>query len=450
MAGVCVMTNAQTPTEVEHKEVTIDFSKLGAPTLTDDDPNSTSDPLYYKYKLEDGVYLEIKPLDGESVLTPAEAGDEYGNNYSAGRTCLIFPRASDSWWAANKPQYFVRVVADENAPKGVSVALHSFKITGSTLPQDFSGVGGATVVFGDIQEIESGKGDPQRWWLITTSLSPNTAGYESANTFYGIYFNVNTQPIEVNKIDVCYALIPNSEVTTNYITTISDVDPDNLVDLSTTYYVKPNDNNECWLTIDRDFKPGWNTVCLPITINAKELLGEGARVNEFVSYDPAKNMVTFSEVEEGTMIENTPYLIWNPSDETVSDAKVLKEMVHAGALHAVRSGNFSFEGNYKAGMSMEGLYGVVNTSKTQSKILKGAAESTLNGLRAYFTYEGEQSQKLSAINVTLGDGTVSSLETILEGTDAPNAPVYDIQGRRVNQTVRGQLYIRAGKKFIAE
>lgn len=34
--------------------------------------------------------------------------------------------------------------------------------------------------------------------------------------------------------------------------------------------------------------------------------------------------------------------------------------------------------------------------------------------------------------------------------DGAELPVYDIYGRAVSEPVRGQLYIRGGKKFMAE
>ena len=45
------------------------------------------------------------------------------------------------------------------------------------------------------------------------------------------------------------------------------------------------------------------------------------------------------------------------------------------------------------------------------------------------------------------DGTTTSIDR-LAGNGAANAPIYDLSGRRVNQPVRGNIYIQGGKKFM--
>ena len=41
-------------------------------------------------------------------------------------------------------------------------------------------------------------------------------------------------------------------------------------------------------------------------------------------------------------------------------------------------------------------------------------------------------------------------EGFLTGEQTDNAAIYDLSGRRIMQPQRGQLYIRGGKKFIAQ
>ena len=45
------------------------------------------------------------------------------------------------------------------------------------------------------------------------------------------------------------------------------------------------------------------------------------------------------------------------------------------------------------------------------------------------------------------DGTTTSIDR-LAGNGVANAPIYDLSGRRVNQPVRGNIYIQGGKKFM--
>ena len=68
--------------------------------------------------------------------------------------------------------------------------------------------------------------------------------------------------------------------------------------------------------------------------------------------------------------------------------------------------------------------------------------SKLAANRAYLESTTAQSLVLNF------DGQTTGINGI-ESAVATDAPIYDLQGRRVVQPVSGQLYIQGGRKFIA-
>ena len=48
------------------------------------------------------------------------------------------------------------------------------------------------------------------------------------------------------------------------------------------------------------------------------------------------------------------------------------------------------------------------------------------------------------------DGTVTNVNTAISAQSTDNAPIYDLSGRRVQRTVKGSLYIKGGRKFMAQ
>ena len=61
------------------------------------------------------------------------------------------------------------------------------------------------------------------------------------------------------------------------------------------------------------------------------------------------------------------------------------------------------------------------------------------------------SETQAMLPIRFDDGTLTWIDaSILTGEQTDNASIYDLSGRRIMQPQRGQLYIRGGKKFIAQ
>lgn len=76
---------------------------------------------------------------------------------------------------------------------------------------------------------------------------------------------------------------------------------------------------------------------------------------------------------------------------------------------------------------------------------KGTIGSTLKANKAYLTLN--EAGAPEAISMNFG-GNVTGINQIVNA-EQNNAPVYDLTGRRVVRTVKGDLYIKGGNKFIA-
>lgn len=81
-------------------------------------------------------------------------------------------------------------------------------------------------------------------------------------------------------------------------------------------------------------------------------------------------------------------------------------------------------------------------------IFKAKAGGTMKGFRAYFAIP--KSASASALRVVI-DGTATSIKNIDSEVVESNAPVYNLQGQRVDgNNLTPGIYVKAGKKFVVK
>lgn len=75
-------------------------------------------------------------------------------------------------------------------------------------------------------------------------------------------------------------------------------------------------------------------------------------------------------------------------------------------------------------------------------------DAPLPANRAYLDKPAQEA--VNAVAMNFGDGTVTNINTAITAQNTDNAPIYDLSGRRVQRTVKGSLYIKGGRKFMAQ
>lgn len=96
---------------------------------------------------------------------------------------------------------------------------------------------------------------------------------------------------------------------------------------------------------------------------------------------------------------------------------------------------------------MKGYYGVVDQDGVQ-RIMSGGEGATLGPCRAYFIGDGKYLANGMLISFDGQTTGITSAELNAEGA-AEDAPIYNLQGVRVNHLTKG-VYIKGGKKIIVK
>lgn len=94
-------------------------------------------------------------------------------------------------------------------------------------------------------------------------------------------------------------------------------------------------------------------------------------------------------------------------------------------------------------MSTDGILALGRANGTGSVGFFRSTNATLKANRAYLKVD----ETIQSLAMNFG-GTTTGITHIIKNEIDPNAPIYDLSGRRVFTTVKGNIYIQNGKKIV--
>lgn len=210
------------------------------------------------------------------------------------------------------------------------------------------------------------------------------------------------------------------------------------------------------VTLKRTMKADmWNTICLPFDLDQTKIttaFGDGVKVAQL---DGNSTGTTLSFKNVDAIKATIPYLI-KPSEVKTSNEYVFENV-------NIDAANVSpYFDSTKSEFAFKGIYNMVDitTDVTEfgtgyyaaflgsNNIVHKATTGTTKGFRAYFAIPN--SVKASALRVVI-DGTATSIKNIDSEVVESNAPVYNLQGQRVDgNNLTPGIYVKAGKKFVVK
>lgn len=210
------------------------------------------------------------------------------------------------------------------------------------------------------------------------------------------------------------------------------------------------------VTLKRTMAKGvWNTICLPFGLTSEQIttvFGEGVKVAQL---DDTSTGATLKFVDmTNTGIEaSVPYLIKPVTDAPAEGYKFEGVEITEAAVNPTKVKTAGY-------LYFNGVYNMVDATKEvasdynaaflgKGNTVFGAQSGTnMKGFRAYFAIPN--SVKASELRVVI-DGTATSIKNIDSEVVESNAPVYNLQGQRVDgNNLTPGIYVKAGKKFVVK
>lgn len=176
------------------------------------------------------------------------------------------------------------------------------------------------------------------------------------------------------------------------------------------------------------------SVYLPFSISS---VNDGVKV--FVAKQPGTNEVTFTETTHGVMAENGFLLISDNAATTTATVNIGESNTESNMLGTLTNLNLTNEdkSTYRVfGRNSSNVVGFFTPSGTLDEVKAN---------RGFFTVSTG-----GALRLNFEDSVVSGIDAIEANQALHNAPIFDLSGRRVMNTVKGGLYIQNGRKFIVK
>ena len=195
------------------------------------------------------------------------------------------------------------------------------------------------------------------------------------------------------------------------------------------------------VSLKHSFVQGWNTICLPFAINATDIHAS-AKALAFTAYDSSTKELTFSPVT--TELEaNKPYVIYVP--EAIANTTAINfsgKTVTTNDDPKTFFDPVTFKGTYApmAAGSLTDKWGLT----AKGKIAKANANTTMKGFRAYFDgIPAGATARFVGFDESTGIKAIDNSQLTIDNC-------YNLQGQKVENLKKGNLYIINGKKTVVK
>lgn len=204
------------------------------------------------------------------------------------------------------------------------------------------------------------------------------------------------------------------------------------------------------VALNRQFKSGWCTLCLPFGVEPLALGGAVSEIQEFAGADAYG---LYFSVVTGGMVANRPYLV--KFDYDVDGPLYIAVQVEEGAPVVVENGDWIFKGTY-TGVESANAYAVVEVNDGGTGYLAiNRGGSAIMATCAYFENVNASFEEES-VRIYL-DGEETAIDKVAEaGKIILPADVYSLDGRLVRAKAEdldglaGGIYIVNGRKVVVK
>lgn len=216
-------------------------------------------------------------------------------------------------------------------------------------------------------------------------------------------------------------------------------------------------NSEQTVQLNRYFMAGYNTLCLPMSLDATQLAeaAKDLRVERMVAIRQEGSTLSmyFTDCTQEGIEAGVPYLVFSPTAQYMrvknTSATILNDDLQTIRMSDEQGNQVAFSSSWNL-RTKEGLYGIPakqNTAVLESILISTTADQSFLPTRCGFCWE-QQSATATALEIKHVSAAEATAITTVKSDKKQAAGAYDLNGRRLTSGTKKGIYIQDGKKVV--
>lgn len=221
--------------------------------------------------------------------------------------------------------------------------------------------------------------------------------------------------------------------------------------------VEQLENTEQTVQLNRHLFAGYNTLCLPMSMNAEQLASAARDVRierlAAIRQEGTTLNLYFVDCTSEGIEAGVPYLIFSPTTQYLrvknTQAEAFSSDLKTIRLNDGNGNQVSFASSWDM-KTKEGLYGIPakqNVTVLESILVSTTDKQAFLPTRCGISWEQRSASANDIEIIHATPGILTAIQSAKADNGNADDTVYDLNGRRVSKPAKG-LYIQGGKKIV--
>lgn len=211
--------------------------------------------------------------------------------------------------------------------------------------------------------------------------------------------------------------------------------------------------------MNRYLYAGYNTLCLPVTLNAEQLAATAKDIRverlEAIRQEGSTLRLYFVDCTSEGIEAGVPYLIFSPTRQYLkvknTDANLINTEIHAVRMDDGQGNRVTFSSSWNM-RQKDGLYGIPakqNVEILESVLVRTTGEQAFLPTRCGFSWEQQSSTAQTLEIVHTNRAGITGIKDVKQNA-TNDSRYYDLNGRTTSAPSQKGVYIHNGKQVVVK